>query len=90
MKANTQETKNKFDYFRAGKFQIIIALLAYMQGGYWFSIGKASVVESGRASAQIIAALDWSLIILMVLAVVPLLLGISLIRTGRSLGQKRV
>ena len=88
MKANTKETKNQFDYFSAGKFQIIMALLAYMQGGYWFSIGKASVVESGRVSTQIIAVLDWSLIGLMVLAVVPLLRGISLIRTGRSLGQK--
>lgn len=87
MKANIQETKNQFDYFSAGKFQIIIALLAYMQGGYWFNIGKASAIESGRVSTQIITALDWSLIGLMVLAVVPLLRGIYLIRKGRSLGQ---
>lgn len=60
-----------------------------MLGGYWFNIGKASVVESGRATTQIIATLDWSLIVLMVLAVVPLLRGIYLLKKSSALGQGR-
>lgn len=88
MKANIQETKKQSDYFNAGKMQIIVALLAYMQGMCWFNIREAGVAESGRLSAHLIAGLDWTAICLMALAIVPLLRGVYLIRKSRLLGHE--
>lgn len=71
-----------FDYVSAGKAQILIAVLSFMQVAYWLVIGHDAAVRANRVSATFIQYIDWACIVLAVLAMVPLLRGSYLYRKG--------
>jgi len=81
--ANDEKAKtDTFDYIAAGKLQIAMVLLAFMQASYWFAMGRGAALDSGKLPVGMITAMDWAAVVLCVLAVPILLRGVYLIRKG--------
>lgn len=77
------QAPDTFDYMAAGKAQILIAIVAFMQCAYWFGMGHAAAVRAARVSSDMIQYMDWACAALALLALVPLFRGIFLYRKGR-------
>lgn len=79
--------ESTYDYVGAGRMQLVMVTLAFMQTSYWYSIGRSHAIESNKFSEVLITGMDWASAMLCVLAIPILLRGIYLIRKGGRKGS---